>query len=381
MKVSLSSYSNSIFRNHEKSDQPDHKKVQLVLGFGAKQTLASENIYGELRYLYPAADIVLCSTSGEIFHDQVMDDTVSVTAIEFDKTLIKTTVVSVNDYTDSYKAGVALVEQLEITEDLKYIMIISDGEKVNGSKLVNGINQLIQHRVPVTGGLAGDGTDFISTLVGLNEEPASGKIVAIAFYGQHLSVSHASMGGWEIFGPERTVTKSEANRLYEINGQPALDLYKQYLGSYAEELPRSALLFPLSMKIGVEDEPLVRTILSIDHESKSMVFAGDIPEGARVRFMKSNFDKLINAANGAANKAFQQKTTGESRFTLLISCVGRKMILNNRVQEEVEAVHEVFGKKNLISGFYAYGEISPFSPNTNCELHNQTMTITSFNEY
>jgi hypothetical protein len=380
MKVSISSFHNSKFTYSLKNDLIDNAAVQLVLGFGAKNMLSESDIYQQLNQQYPQADIVLCSTSGEIFEDKVSDNSVSVTAVAFDKTLIKTSVVNIDEYDgDSFAAGTSLVQQLPMNDRLCYIMILSDGGKVNGSELVNGVNAYVQNRVPVTGGLAGDGSSFVSTMVGLNEQPVSGKIVAIAFYSTHLKVGHGSMGGWETFGPERIVTKSIANQLFEINGENALEVYKKYLGAYANELPGSALLFPLSVKLANASEPVVRTILSIDNQSSSMKFAGDVPEGSRVRFMKANFDKLIDAASQAAQQIFE-KMPADPQLAILISCVGRKLILDTRTEEEVEAVYEAFGKKTLLTGFYSYGEISPFGATTKCELHNQTMTITTFQE-
>lgn len=380
MRVSMSLFRNGTFEKYNKNDNADPQKAQLILAFGAKQLLQEGNLFGQLRDQCPVANIVLCSTAGEIFDDAVFDHTVSITAIEFEKTRIEAVAVNIHDHADSYEAGVALVKQLSGSDELCYIMVLSDGAVVNGSELVNGINQVIQHKVPVTGGLAGDGTGFTSTLVGLNSDPVPGKIVAIGFYSHHLVVTHGSMGGWEMFGPERPISRSAANRLYEINGEPALDLYKKYLGPYADDLPGSALLFPLSVKLTPDSEAVVRTILSIDTTSGSMLFAGDVPEGAQVRFMKANFDKLIDAASEAAGEALKNTFDVNPKLALLISCVGRKIILDNRIAEEVEAVHDALGNNTMITGFYSYGEISPFSGNTRCELHNQTMTITTFNE-
>ncbi len=381
MKVLISSFSSGQLTNSRKNGDIDEKKVQFVLGFGAKHLIKDAAFYSDLRKQYPAAAIVLCSTAGEIFDDKVTDNTVALTAVEFEKTIIKTTSVNIDDYNkNSYDAGFALVSQLEITDSLCYIMILSDGGVVNGSELVNGINAFIQHKVPVSGGLAGDGTKFDSTVVGLNKVPVQGEIVAVAFYSSNLKIAHGSMGGWEVFGPERMVTSSKANELFEINNENALEVYKKYLGPYADELPGSALLFPLSVKFSETSDPVVRTILSINNETKSMVFAGDVPEGSLVRFMKANFDKLIDAASEAAQQTFNSQLVPDPGLALLISCVGRKIILDTRIEEEVEAIHEVFGKNTLLTGFYSYGEISPFSGNTKCELHNQTMTITTFDE-
>jgi hypothetical protein len=167
--------------------------------------------------------------------------------------------------------------------------------------------------------------------------------------------------------------------LYTIGDKAALDIYKEYLGKYAEELPGAALLFPLSMRITEDDEPVVRTILSIDETNKSMTFAGDMPKGALVRFMKANLDRLIDASASAAQNSLEPFSKG-AELAILVSCVGRKLVLGQRTDEEVEAAREVFGDKAIMTGFYSYGEISSHNPNARCELHNQTMTITTLSE-
>jgi hypothetical protein len=355
MQTTLLSYDNNKLQMQNKTAITDPSKTQLVLGFGGREIISTQPLYEDLKLKFPEAHIVLCSTAREIINNRVNDNSVSVVAIELEKTSIQPVAVNIRDYENSYDAGKALIRLINFT-NLTYILIISDGSNVNGSELVRGINDLVNNRVPVTGGLAGDGTNFQSTVVGLNEKPSGGNIVAIPFYGKHFVVSHASMGGWEIFGPERIVTKSVANQLFEIEGQKALDLYKTYLGPYADELPGSALLFPLGIIINEEDDPIVRTILSIDQETGSMVFAGDIPNGSKVRFMKANFDKLVDAATHAAGQAFK-KLPAAPQLALLISCVGRKIILGKRTEEEVEAVAGTFGNKTLLTGFYSYGEI------------------------
>ena len=365
-----------------KGDEISGDSANLVLGFGAKQVLEDNNLYAILKEKYPSADIVLSSTSGEIYNDTVYDNTLSVIIIEFEKTRIKTVNVNIKDTPGSYEAGELLFKQLD-NENLAYVMVISDGSQVNGSQLVKGIEHANVRNVPVSGGLAGDADQFNYTLVGCNAQPDRGNITAIGFYGKYLKIAHGSVGGWEIFGPEKQVTASDANRLSEIDGLNALDLYKQYLGKYADELPGSALLFPLFVREDENATGVVRTILSIEPDQKTMVFAGDIPVGSYIRFMKANFDKLVDAATHAANNTFlpfNEAIKTKPKLALLISCVGRKLILGKRTEEEIEAVKDVFGENTVISGFYSYGEISPLTPGTRCELHNQTMTITTFNE-
>lgn len=353
--------------------------VDLVLCFGSKQMLSDVQNILSISAAFPTAKIAYCSTAGEIFDNQVNDNSISIVAIHFDNTNIKTHSISIDNYPNSFEAGKDLVAGFGL-DGLKYIFVLSDGSKVNGSELVKGMNEVVLEHIPITGGLAGDGPNFQSTLVGLNEAPASGNILAIAFYGDSIKISHSSMGGWEPFGLKRIVTKSKANELFEIDGKNALALYKEYLGKYSDELPGSALLFPLSVNIDDDENSLVRTILSINNQNQSMLFAGDIPEGSKVRFMKANFDRLIDAASHAAHLSLSDFSSIKPELAILVSCVGRKIILASRIDEEVEVIKDALGSDTVITGFYSYGEISPLVKGTSCELHNQTMTITCLSE-
>jgi hypothetical protein len=301
------------------------------------------------------------------------------TAIQFEKTTIRCSATSIKNHINSHETGKYLMQEL-LADDLNLVFVLSDGMHINGSELVAGLNENNALHIPVTGGLAGDGARFTRTLVGLNQLPGEGIVAAIGFYGKSLKIGHGSFGGWDEFGPECTITRSEKNILYEIDGNNALDLYKEYLGPYQEELPGSALLFPLSLAEPGSEEHLVRTILSISEGEKSMLFAGNMPVGSKVRLMKANFDRLIDGSSTAAKNAFTSLSNGDPELAILISCVGRKLILQDRTDEEVAAVRKILGINSPIAGFYSYGEISPFSPLGRCELHNQTMTITTFSE-
>lgn len=378
MKVAASLYKENSFIEGKNKENLILDQAHLVLGFGSRDLISNPNSFDAIKNKFPNAEILLCSSSGEIYDNEVIDNTISITAISFSKTKIKTSEVDINDFSTSFEAGSSLINTFP-QEDLKLVFVLSDGGKVNGSELVKGMNHAKKESVLITGGLAGDGAKFEKTYVGLNKVPEIGKIIAVGLYGDQLEVSHGSLGGWESFGLERTVTKATENLLFEFDGKNALDLYKTYLGKYADELPGSALLFPLSIKLNESEDPIVRTILSIDEKNQSMTFAGDIPVGSKVRFMKANFDRLIDAASDAASTCLKMNNANP-KLAILISCVGRKLILANRTEEEIEAVSEIFGDKTLLTGFYSYGEISPLKPMANCELHNQTMTITCLNE-
>jgi hypothetical protein len=356
----------------------DAAKSQLAIVFGSGELASNQTNFDVLKSKYPNAAIVSCSTAGEIIGEEVYDDTLIVTAIQFEKATVRCIKTSIGEHANSYETGKYLFNSLN-SDDLTGIFILSDGTKINGSELVNGLNTNNHNSLPITGGLAGDAARFSKTVVGFNEAASEGNIVAVGFYGHQLHIGHSSLGGWDEFGKERIITKSDKNVLFEIDGNNALDLYKEYLGPYAAELPGSALLFPLSLRLENSERNLVRTILSVSDTDKSMTFAGNLPEGSKVRFMKANFEKLINASATAAEKSFD-KGLKSPELAILISCVGRKLILQERTEDELIAAKKIFGESTCITGFYSYGEISPFNPLTKCELHNQTMTITTFSE-
>jgi hypothetical protein len=305
------------------------------------------------------------------------------TAVKLRHSAVRGAAVEVSDAVSSLEAGRQLGAALD-PRGLVHAFVISDGLKVNGSELVQGLTAVLPGNVAVTGGLSADGADFRNTLVcvGPELEPRSGMVGIIGFYGERLRVGYGSFGGWDPFGPEREVTRSDGNVLYELDGQRALDLYKLYLGEHAAGLPASGLLFPLSIRQNQADMPVVRTILAVDEQRGSMTFAGDIPKGSYARLMMANFDRLVDGATSAARTAGESLTSPSASpgLAVLISCVGRKLVLKQRIEEEVEAVRDALGPQAALCGFYSYGEISPFTPSARCELHNQTMTVTTFAE-
>lgn len=353
----------------------------LVLVFaGAGFFKNSENIR-RLQSAFPQAVCTGCSTAGEISADGVTDGNVSITAIHFDKVRIATAMTSLADMADSRAAGERIGKALAGTADLRAVIVFGPGVDINGSPVVQGIIDTLGVRVPITGGLAGDGGAFRETWTLGPDGAMSRGVVAIGLCGDALRFGHGSFGGWEAFGPMRKVTRSKDNVLFELDGEPALEVYKRYLGQYAKDLPASGLLFPFLMAGAERDSTgLIRTILAVDEKTGSVTLAGDIDPDGYLKLMHSNTDQLVGGAETAAEMVLKMVRDDGQGLALLVSCVGRKLVMGDRVDEEVEAVADVFGSKTAMTGFYSYGEISPFTAGGNCQLHNQTMTVTYFNE-
>lgn len=350
----------------------------LVLVFSSIDLLKSVAV--PLATLFPSAILAGCSTAGEISRAGVSDGTCVVTAVRFDKTKVVESSTTLKGMEDSRSAGKRLGEQLT-KEGLRAVLVLGQGVAINGSSLISGMADVLGSAIPITGGLAGDAAAFKETWVLDDTGVHNDRLVCLGLYGTDLIFSHGSFGGWSPFGPARKVTRSDNNVLFELDGEPALDIYKRYLGDHAKDLPASGLLFPFAMLGSDHTEVgLIRTILGVDEQAGSLTLAGDIDPNGYLRLMHASSDALVDGAEAAAQAAKTMGMGNGQGLALLVSCVGRKLVMGGRVDEEVEAVGDVFGQGATLTGFYSNGEISPFTGNAECKLHNQTMTITHISE-
>lgn len=359
----------------------DAIKPQLGFIFGSMATFENDKFIKQLVDQKPSVQWVGCSTAGEVSQKGVTDDTAILTGIHFDNanSKFKIATARIESADQSEKAGEKLAAALA-APDLRSIVVISPGVNVNGSHLVKGIAKGAGPNVAVTGGLAGDGGKFQKTYTLSPEGVSSDHIVGIGLYGTAVQLSYGCMGGWDSFGKTRKVTKSVSNVVYEMDGKPALDIYKEYLGEHAKDLPASGLMFPFAILNNLQaDTGIIRTILSVDEKAGSLTFAGDVEQGCHVRLMHANTSGLVGGARNAAKNA-TTKGAGKSAFAMIVSCVGRKLVMGANVDEEIEAISEVFGPGCALTGFYSYGEISPFANESIPRLHNQTMTISYITE-
>jgi len=354
-------------------------EVHLVFLFGDTEAVKNPEHFQYARTRYPNAIITGCSTAGNILGPLLSDAEMTMSLISFENgsSKVKLSRQEFDISSDFDSLAEDLLSPLR-NDDLKHIFILSNGYNINGSVLTNSLNHK-SNGITITGGLAGDGINFGQTYVYGNQEAQSNIVVAVGFYGDSLHVQSGCYSGWSDFGIERKVTRSEGNIVYEIDGEPALELYKKYLGENAQDLPHSGLRFPIKMQENPSKEPVIRTLLAIDETKNSVIFAGDVPQNSIIRLMKSDIDELINGAG----KAAQMITPANSKpaLGLAVSCVGRKIVLNKIIDDELEMVTDTLGENVILSGFYSYGEIAPTKTgSTDCQLHNQTMTLTTIYE-
>ncbi|MEY4615669.1 MAG: hypothetical protein RJB66_629 [Pseudomonadota bacterium] len=364
----------------------DLSKVQAeqpswITVFGHPSYFEDGSLGQRLKAIFPKAEIIGCSTAGEIGNDGVHDNRLVVTGVNLKRPNIRAAWCEITGAEGSRNSGSQLASSLS-KQGLNGVFVLSQGVNVNGSDFIAGIKSQVSSETVITGGLAGDAGAFQKTYVLCNEKVGSNIAAGIGFYDNAVKIGFGSMGGWEPFGPVRRVTKSKANVLYTLDGEPALELYKKYLGDHAKGLPASGLLFPFAiLKENGDQTGLIRTILAVDEKEGSLTFAGDMPENSIVRLMSAKTANLVNGASGAAQWALSSMGDGKPQdaFAILVSCVGRKLVMADDIEEEVDAVQAVM-QKGTVTGFYSYGEICPFGFVSDCKLHNQTMTVSYYTE-
>jgi len=352
--------------------------ANLVLAFGSIKRFNEGKLQGFLKSRYPTAQLVGCTTSGEISPNGVFDDSIQITAIQWEKTVQRVAQTKMNGMQSSFEAAAGLAKQLK-ADSLRTVLVISDGLNVNGSELLKGF-QSVLGEIPIVGGLAGDGGAFVKTLQLFNDTISNNLVIAVGLYGPALITSSGALGGWKPYGPPRTVTKSEKNVVFEMDGKPALPLYRMYIGeAFSKGLPGTGLKFPLAViEEGKRDVEKIRTLLAIDSKNNSLTFAGNVEEGETVRLCQTNHDKLVDGAGAAANlvmDGLSANKTNQTGLALCVSCVGRKGVMAELVGDEIKLVKQILGPQTSITGFYSNGELAPRPNTTDSVLHNQTMTI------
>ncbi|MGB7815617.1 MAG: FIST N-terminal domain-containing protein [Methylotenera sp.] len=352
--------------------------ANLVLVFGSVKRFSEDKLQGFLKLRYPTAQLVGCTTSGEISPAGVFDDSIQITAIQWEKTIQRVAQTKMSGMQSSFEAAADLAKQLK-ADALRTVLVISDGLNVNGSELLKGFQSVLGD-VPIVGGLAGDGGAFVKTLQLFNDTISDNQVIAVGLYGDALITSSGALGGWKPYGPPRKVTKSEKNVVFELDGKPALPLYRMYIGeAFSRGLPGTGLKFPLAViEEGKRDVEKIRTLLAVDSKNNSLTFAGNVEEGETVRLCQTNHDRLVEGAGNAANlvmDGLNNNKTNQTGLAVCVSCVGRKGVMAEQVVDEVKLVQKILGSQTSITGFYSYGELAPRPNTTDSVLHNQTMTI------
>jgi hypothetical protein len=317
-----------------------------------------------------------CTTDGEISSAGFSTASAVLAGISADK--MEFHVASVpNIGRNGDSAGKQLARALPA--DSRHVQVLSDGLTGNGSAIARGMTSVLGTSVPISGGAAGDNRQFKQTLQFIGNKIVSDSAVAIAMSGD-LYGGTGVKSGWTPVEMPRKVTKAMGNVVYEFDGEPALSVYRRYFGPLADKLPAVGVQFPFgivddSLRLG--EDPVLRAPMALNEQEGSVTFAGEVPEGVTMLLTSGGFaDSLLDASADAARQAVSNLAGGEPAMVFVYSCMARKILLGIRTGEETERIAEVVGAKVAMTGFYTYGEYCPARRDTECQLHNETATVT-----
>ncbi len=253
--------------------------------------------------------------------------------------------------------------------DKPSVVVVGSGLSLDGQALVEGVQDAAGKDLVMFGGLAGDDAKFEQTFSFNETELLDSGAVVLALDAEHISITGLATSGWAGLGADLTVTKSEGNIVYEIDKEPALEVYKKYLSVNDEDLPAIGIEYPLMIKRD-DDTTALRAVVGIDKEKQSLLFAGSVPQGSTVTFSSSLGFDVVETTKKHVEEFYQSHT--EADLFILFSCMARHLALGPLIAEEIKLASDKW--KAPVLGFFTYGEIGT-NVNLSCDFYNQTFTL------
>jgi len=326
------------------------------------------------------AIITGCTSNGIINSKGVNNSVIAITALKFTNSSVALYTINLSpDSCATFECGSKFINKIE-QDNLKHIFLLSDQHLLIEQEFLDGMNANSDAAVSITGGLSSNSEFDDSKGLIINGKLDTNKAIAVAFYGESLKVGYHAVAGWNSYGSEHLVTNSSEKKILEIDDQPALDWYNSHFNENdIKKIKNIGIKYPIKIRNSENTSPVLRSPEHFDESDKSINLLSDISKGSYIRVMKADKDRVINGAENAAKKIIENYNH-QHELAILISCKGRKLLLNGSTSEEVEAVVDQFPESTITTGFYSNGEISPFYKKTKCSYHNLTMCITTISE-
>jgi len=312
------------------------------------------------------------STGGEILFDQQRDSILTQAGV-FVLTDLKPEVFNIHlvkrEEPTTFAFAQRLGKQVVQTIDNPNLILSTGGLDMDGQDMLNGMQSILGSEVKIFGGMAADDEKFKQTFVFTESNITERGALVLAFDRTKVELTGMATSGWIGLGSEFIVNRSDGNVVYEINQEPALDLYMDYLNVSEEDLPGIGLEYPfLLKKEGSED--VIRAVMQIDVEKRSLVFAGSVPEGSTVSFSTSpGFEIMENTRNRIMDF---YRANPKTDLMLLFSCVARHVALGPLISTEIKLASLKW--KVPLAGFFTFGEFGS-NPGQISQFYNQTFTL------
>ena len=308
-------------------------------------------------------DVFGASTSGEIINDEVHEGSIVVMLLDIKRDTYRLSAFDGEGKT-SYQVGQSVAAWSKTVYDDPAFMVMSAGVRADGEQIVNGISHTMERQVALFGGLASDDLRMQETFVFNASEVLTNGVMALIFDQNVLDFQGIAASGWKGIGTPKTITKAKGNIVYRIDDEPALDMYNKYLDIGDD--PVHAAEYPLLLIR--DDGSVVLRAAFVVNEDKSIVYAGTVPEGTKVRFSMPPGSEIVD-------HALEQMTDFSKRnlrpdAIVLFSCKARHLALGPMVEEEISGIRKLW--KAPLVGFFTYGEIGP-GPKGRSDFHNYTL--------
>lgn len=263
-----------------------------------------------------------------------------------------------------------LTAGLELGEKLLYgcknvrrnlSVIFSNTEAAQSSGLITGLQEKLGKSFPLIGASIPRNVDHQENSLYFNAEILNNASCGILWGGKlnfNLGIEH----GWQPLGKPRYVTKATADVVQEIDGQAAVDLYKEYFAKEIPELKRElkriSVFYPLGISISEKKEYLLRSVVAIRNDG-SLVFQGEVPQGSAVRLMISSKESCLASARKAAEAAVKNMEGKKIKFALVLDSLSRYTLLGRQATQEIKIVREILGENVPMAGLYTSAEEAP----------------------
>ncbi|MCB9755079.1 MAG: FIST C-terminal domain-containing protein [Myxococcales bacterium] len=329
----------------------------------------------ELARVFASREIELVgvTSSGEFVDDTVYEEAIVGLLLAADRASYFTRLVD-GAGKSSREVGAALGRFAAESCARPGLLVFSAGLKADGEQIVSGVLDAVDQGAPLFGGLAGDDLTLHRTSVALGESICHDGALALVFDQARVELRGVASSGWQPIGASKTVTRAEGNLVFEIDGQPAIDVYKTILHTTGSE---GMMESELPLLVYRDDgSAVVRTAMMTDHERGALVYAGTVRQGARVRFASPPGFEITEHAV-AEVKAFQEREAPAADAVLIASCKGRHLALGPMVEDEIEALHELWARPTV--GFFSFGEIGRLT-GSGTDFHNNTFSLVTIRE-
>lgn len=323
-----------------------------------------EKLLSNIVSILPNSILIGATSRGEIIDGEVLDEKIIINFTDFQHTNLKLTILK--NIKNSAELGKRFSKEAD-TKDLKAVITFACGLEFNGDEFLQNVS-FSNDDVVIAGGVAGSIDTHQSSFIFTKDEIIENGIVSVSLSSKVLNVYNDYSFNWQKVGKRLKITKAKGNRVYEIDGKKAVDVFSYYLGErifrdYFEQIGSE-----FSLMIDRHGVNIARSIMS-EHKDGSLTFSGNFKDGDDVYFAFGNVKDILKKSFKIAKNI--QNHPVEAIF--VYSCVARKMFL----KEDINCETMPLGQIAPTCGFFTHGE---FFTAKNNEFLNQTMTVLTLSE-